>query len=286
MTPTPSHATDQAARVSEAAAARAGVVMAEVEEMTVMHAVSALFEQVWGRNDEGVPLSSEVLRALAHAGGAVTVARSADGTLAGAAALVLSPDAGTYSLIAAAAPGGSDRGIGYALKLRQRAWALSRGLTSMTWTFDPLVGRNARFNLTKLGARASEYVPGFYGEMHDEINQGDDSDRLVATWRLAGASAVAATEGTAIQPEDPLPASVLATGPDGEPAYVTDATGVVWIRVPGDIVAVRRGDAAAAAAWRACTREAFTDALAKGAVASGMTRTGWYQLSNAMEEQA
>ena len=280
-----SHATAQALRVSEAAAARAGVVMAEAEEMAVMHAVSALFEQVWGRNDEGVPLSSEVLRALAHAGGAVTVARSADGTLAGAAALALSSDAGTYSLIAAAAPGGSDRGIGYALKLRQRSWALRAGLTSMTWTFDPLVSRNARFNLTKLGATAESYIPSFYGEMHDEINQGDDSDRLVATWRLAGASAVAATEGRRSSATDPEPASVLATGPDGEPSYVTDVAGGSWIRVPGDIVAVRRGDAATAVAWRTCTREAFTDALAKGAVASGMTRTGWYQLSNAMEDQ-
>ena len=283
MTPS---ALEQAARVSEAAAARAGVRVGEVEEMAELRAVSALFEQVWGRNDEGVPLSSEVLRALAHAGGAVTAAWSGDGTLVGAAALSLSTDAGTYSLIAAAAPGGSDRGLGFALKLRQRAWALSRQLDTMTWTFDPLVSRNARFNLAKLGARAEEYIPSFYGEMHDDINQGDDSDRLVAIWRMASNAAVTATEGTADELHDPEPDEVMATGPDDQPSYVRDASGVVWIRVPGDIVAVRRADAAAAASWRSCTREAFVDALASGAVASAMTRTGWYRLTNAIEEQA
>lgn len=280
-----SSAIDQAARVSATAASQAGVTVSEVEEMTELRAVSALFEQVWGRTDEGVPLNSEVLRALAHAGGAVTVARAADGSLVGAAALALAPDAGTYSLIAAAAPGGSDRGLGFTLKLRQRTWALSRGLTSMTWTFDPLVGRNARFNLIKLGASAGAYIPSFYGEMHDEINQGDDSDRLVATWRLAGARATAATEGSPPDPGDPDVATVLASGPDGEPSYVRDTAGVGWIRVPGDIVAVRRTDVGTANAWRSCTREAFVDALSMGAAATAMTRTGWYRLDT-LEEDA
>lgn len=272
-------AIEQAARVSAAAALVAGVTVGEVEEMADLHAVSELFAQVWGRNDEGVPLNSEVLRALAHSGGAVTVARDVDGTLLGAAALALAADAGTYSLIAATAPGSSDRGLGHALKLRQRAWALRRGRTSMTWTFDPLVSRNARFNLVKLGARAEGYLPSFYGEMHDDINQGDDSDRLVATWRLAGPAAVAASERTAKDPLDPSVLTVLAVGPDGEPSHVRADDEVTWIRVPADIVAVRRDDPAAAARWRTATREAFLDALASGLVASAMTRTGWYELT-------
>lgn len=281
------NATAQAARVSDAASRRAGVVLCEVEDMADMHAVSALFEQVWGRSDEGVPLSSEVLRSLVHAGGAVTVARAIDRGLAGAAALTLAPHAGTYSLIAAAAPGTADRGIGYALKLRQRSWALSGGLTSMTWTFDPLVSRNGRFNLTKLGARAWTYVPSFYGRMSDAINGDDDADRLVATWRLDDSAALSATEGTAPDLREPArdDVEVLADGPDGLPSHLRDEAGDIWIRVPTDIVTLRRTDAAAAAEWRSATRSAFAAALVDGAGATGVTRTGWYRITHATKEQ-
>ncbi len=275
----------QAARVSDAACLRAGVVVSEVEDMTDMRAVSALFEEVWGRSEEGVPLNSEVLRSLVHAGGAVTAARSADGRLLGASALVLAPDAGTYSFIAASAPEHADRGIGHALKLRQRWWALTCGLTSMTWTFDPLVSRNGRFNLTKLGARAEEYVPGFYGRMTDAINGDDDADRLVATWRLDSGAALAASEGTAADvPEPPTTsATVVSVGPDGEPSHLDDALGVSWIRVPTDIVALRRTDATAAAEWRVVTRAAFAAALV-GAAATDVTRTGWYRITPSKEK--
>ena len=75
-------------------------------------------------------------------------------------------------------------GVGFALKQHQRAWGLDRDLSEMTWTFDPLVSRNARFNLTKLGAHASEYAVDFYGPMMGEMNANDQSDRLVAVWPL------------------------------------------------------------------------------------------------------
>jgi predicted GNAT superfamily acetyltransferase len=288
MTKSAFNATAQAARVSDAAALRAGVVVSEVEDMVDMRAVSALFEQVWGRGDEGVPFNSEVLRSLVHAGGAVTVARNGTGSLAGAAVLSLAPDAGTYSFIAAAAAGSSNRGIGYALKLRQRFWALSRGRSSMTWTFDPLVSRNGRFNLTKLGATAEVYLPCFYGRMTDGINGDDDADRLVAHWRLDDGSALAATEGTAADPREPDPAAatLLAHGPDGEPSLMRDGVGDTWVRVPGDIVALRRTDADAAAEWRSATRAAFTTALADGAAATGVSRNGWYRITAVQEGQA
>jgi predicted GNAT superfamily acetyltransferase len=280
MTTPTSTAAAQARRVAEAAAARAGVTTAEVEEMAELRQVSRLWEQVWGRNDEGVPINSLLLRGLTHAGGAVTVAHDREGALAGAAALVLGRDATTYSLIAGTRPGTADRGIGHALKLRQRSWALDRGLTTMRWTFDPLVGRNARFNLTKLGAGADEYVEGFYGRMADDINAGDEADRLVALWRLDSPEAVAASEGTAREPDDPDlgRVTVRAVGPDGEPAYVADDRGA-WCRVPWDVVALRRTDPAATAAWRRLVREAFADAFGRGLSATGMTRAGWYRFA-------
>jgi predicted GNAT superfamily acetyltransferase len=274
------NAAAQARRVSEAAANRAAVSTSEIDSMSELRQVSRLWESVWGRSDEGVPLNSEVLRSLVHAGGAVTVARDRHGRIVGAAALALATGSATYSLIAATGPDVADRGIGHAIKLRQRAWALERELTSMRWTFDPLVGRNARFNLTKLGATANRYLESFYGRMADDINAGDDADRLVAEWRLDEARAVAASEGTAREPAEPDPAgSVVAlTGPDGQPAYLT-GDDEAWCRVPRDVVALRRTDPGATASWRSLVRAAFTDAFGQGLAATGMTRSGWYRLS-------
>jgi predicted GNAT superfamily acetyltransferase len=270
----------QAGRVAASAATRAGVEVGETEDMADLRAASGLLAAVWGHGAEGVPLPSEVMRSIAHAGGAVTVARDlATGQLAGAAALVRGTGCSAYSLIAAAAPGAADRGIGRALKLRQRSWALAAGLATMAWTFDPLVARNARFNLTKLGARAVEYHPDFYGLMTDDMNGADESDRLVAVWELAADRTVAATEGTLPELDRPVRRlTVLADAPDGAAGYVLDADGTAWCRAPHDIVALRRSDPAAATAWRRSVRAALGDALGHGRVADGLTRDGWYRL--------
>ncbi len=89
-----------------------------------------------------------------------------------------------HSHMLAALPDRRHRGVGYALKLGQRAQALEQDIHVARWTFDPLVARNAWFNLGKLGAVADGFGRAFYGEMTDEINAGDRSDRLVVRWDL------------------------------------------------------------------------------------------------------
>ncbi len=73
-------------------------------------------------------------------------------------------------------------GAGRAMKLHQRDWAAERDIPWITWTFDPLVRRNAWFNIEVLGAQVSEYLVNFYGPMTDSINAHDESDRLVVAW--------------------------------------------------------------------------------------------------------
>ena len=85
--------------------------------------------------------------------------------------------------------------MGFALKLHQRAWCLDRGITLMEWTYDPLVARNAYFNLSKLGATVAEYLPDFYGVMGDGINRFDESDRILVHWPLEDAVVVDAHLG-------------------------------------------------------------------------------------------
>jgi predicted GNAT superfamily acetyltransferase len=191
-----------------------------------------------------------------------------------------SPASGNvYSLIAGARS--SDRGVGFALKHAQRAWALGHGVTSMVWTYDPLSSRNARFNLVKLGAVALDYTVDFYGPMEDGINSGDETDRVTAVWALAGPRAVAAAEGRQTDVAGPDPA--ITTGradaaPDGGPLTAHDEGGL-WCRVPTDIVAVRRQDPDLASRWRSAVREVFVAAFAHGLAATSMTRDGWYRLT-------
>ncbi|MFN8099812.1 MAG: GNAT family N-acetyltransferase [Dermatophilaceae bacterium] len=248
-----------------------GPVTRAATAMADLRAAADLFGAVWGRNDEGVPIGSEMLRSLAHADGLVTLLEDDAGTLLGAAVLGRARPGSAYSYIAATAPGHGQQGLGGLLKQHQRAWCLERDIATLTWTFDPLVGRNARFNLTKLGAVVDTYEPDFYGVMSDQINGTDPADRLVARWTLAD-------PGPRPEPPEPAMSGGGITGPDGQTAYVrTD--GGRWVRVPSDIVALRRTDASEASAWRAATREWFTDAFGAGFAAVGVTRTGWYHLT-------
>ena len=98
-----------------------------------------------------------------------------------------------HSHMAAVLPGRPRPGIGTALKLHQRAWALANDLDEIRWTFDPLVRRNAHLNVVRLGVDVAAYLPDFYGEMDDEVNAGDRSDRMIAAWRLTTPRAVAAS---------------------------------------------------------------------------------------------
>src|SRR2546423_6407382 len=89
-----------------------------------------------------------------------------------------------HSHMLATRPGRRHAGVGYALKLAQRARALDQGIHVARWTFDPLLARNAHLNMTKLGAIADRFHRNFYGEMTDTLNAGDRSDRLLVRWDL------------------------------------------------------------------------------------------------------
>ena len=89
-----------------------------------------------------------------------------------------------HSHMLAALPDRRHRGVGFALKLAQRAQALDQGIHVARWTFDPMVARNAWVNLGKLGAVADRFRRNFYGEMADTVNEGERSDRLVVRWDL------------------------------------------------------------------------------------------------------
>ena len=105
-------------------------------------------------------MTLELLRAFTKAGNYVGGAFDG-GRLVGACVGFFHAPAedALHSHIAGVAPGLTGRNVGFALKLHQRAWALLRGVSEIAWTFDPLVSRNAYFNLVKLGAPAGRVPP-------------------------------------------------------------------------------------------------------------------------------
>ena len=271
-----------------AAARAAGVEVRELHDAAELRLVQRLFEAIWRPvPDSPPPVTAELLRALAHAGNYVAGAWAGQ-RLAGACMGFLGvpggaqgPGQALHSHIAGVAPGTQRRGVGFALKLHQRAWALDRGLPLAVWTFDPLVARNAWFNLTKLAADASEYLPDFYGPMTDAINTGDASDRLLVAWRLDDPRVAAACTGSPaeLDPEALRSAgAAVALDEDGDGLPVEGAADapVLLVRVPRDVEGLRGRDPAAARRWRHAVREVLGGLLAEGATVTGFARPGCY----------
>ena len=155
----------------------------------------------------------------------------------------------------------------------------------MEWTTDPLVRRNAYFNLAKLGAEAPEYLVNFYGEMQDGINAGEESDRLLIRWHLDSEKAEAAAAGEPAELDAEKLRSwagneILSVGRDGEPQEESHTARVLICQVPEDIVALRASDAALARRWRLALRDALGGSMARGYRVAGATRSGWYVLES------
>ncbi len=229
-----------------------------------------VFDEVWPSSDGSTQLPRNLMRALVHAGGYCSAAYR-DGRPIGAAFGVAGrhQEDGVWhdhlhSHMAAALTPYRNQHIGTALKLHQRVWALDVGIDPVIWTFDPLVRRNARFNLIKLGADVDGFEPDFYGEMDDGINSGDATDRLFAWWHLTSPRVDAAMAGE-LQELD-LEA-LRAAGRD-----------VREVEVPEDIVAIRVADPAAAQAWRLSVREDLQSAFAEGYRIIGVADHGGYAL--------
>jgi len=260
-------------------------VISELTDLEDLRALVRIFAEIWGRPDEP-PVDSDVLKALVLSGNYVAGA-GVDGRLVGGLIGWLggppSDHLHLHSHILGVQADSQVRGLGFELKQHQRTWCLDRGVNAIEWTFDPLVRRNAYFNLNKLGAEAREYLVNFYGEMTDGINAGEESDRILITWRL---DSQLAEEAAAGRPHDPSDEdlqrwridALIAVGLGGEPVTGSSSARVVICQVPDDIVALRRSDPQLARAWRLAVRGALSKAFDSGYRVTGVTRTGWYVL--------
>lgn len=257
--------------------------------LSELAAIEPLEQRIWGMDDREL-ISTHTLHAIVHSGGQVLGAFDGD-TLAGFAVCLL----GTmetprrrdqvaaarlqlYSMIAGVHPDYQNHGVGFQLKLAQREFALTLGVRLITWTYDPLESRNARFNIGKLGAVCNTYHRDFHGEMSG-INAGIATDRFQASWwitsnRVArrvtnprgalslsaflGAGAAVVNKTAVNGSPHPLPAA--------DPALPADLGALLLVEIPSDFQALKRNDLALAQTWRAHTRLLFESLFARGYV--------------------
>jgi predicted GNAT superfamily acetyltransferase len=211
-----------------------------------------IFDKTWAM-DAGTEITPNLLQAMIHSGAYLSGA-FVDGECVGAAFAFPATTGGLHlhSHMTAVLDSFRDKGIGYALKVDQYKWAKQNNYKEITWTFDPLVARNAKLNVLKLGVDISAYYPNFYGDMPDELNAGDESDRVMASLKVVG--------------DTPTSRSVIST-PDKS---------AVLIAIPDDIVAIRGKDLAENLRWRRSVRDEFVSALARGGKVIGFSANNEY----------
>lgn len=229
-----------------------------------------LLWSVWGARDgaeRNEVISGVLLRSLAFSGNYVAGVFDGDDIIGCTVGMLGSSeeDGGTdhlHSYIAGVAHTHSDRGIGYRMKRHQREWALSKGLERITWTFDPLVSRNAYFNLCKLGARAVSYKPDFYGRVDDGVNTNQITDRLLVAWDLRA----------------PWVAQSMIGAGRGPRRHAVALPGAELIVVPEDVNMLRESDPERAGRKRLTVRDQFQSLIAQGYQIAGMSRSREYVL--------
>ena len=211
-----------------------------------------IFDITWSM-DAGTEITPNLLQAMVHSGSYLSGA-FIDNKIVGAAFAFPATNGGLHlhSHMTAVLPEFRDKGVGYDLKIDQWNWAKKKNYSHLSWTFDPLVRRNAKLNIAKLGVDISAYFPNFYGDMPDALNAGDESDRLMVSWRTD---------------VDAPKARELITKPE---------TGDILIEIPEDIVAIRSKNQSESMKWRRQVREQFLAAFEKNGKVIGFSANNEY----------
>ena len=111
-----------------------------------------IFDSVWPAMNE-TQITANLLQALVHSG-SYLVGIFDEGKVLGASFAFpsIEPEIHLHSHMTAFIESHRDQGLGTRVKLHQWEWAKERKYASITWSYDPLVRRNARLNILKLGA--------------------------------------------------------------------------------------------------------------------------------------
>jgi predicted GNAT superfamily acetyltransferase len=246
-----------------------------------MTAVEDLQRLVWpGSETDVVP--AHLLIAAVHNGG-LALGAFIEGQLAGFIfgfpGLESTPDgprAKHCSHLLGIHPDHRDGGLGFALKQAQWQMVRHQGLDHVTWTYDPLMSRNAYLNIARLGAVCHTYRRSEYGDMRDGLNAGLPSDRFQVDWWI-NTRRVERRLGKRARPTLRLDSFAEAGLP---PLYSARPSPSAWPRppeqvpplkgnllvaeIPSDFLALKEADFSLARDWRFFSRELFESAFAAG----------------------
>lgn len=243
-------------------------VIRELRELDELAAACDLFDQIWGFELGALSILQEIMRGYAYEGNYVAGAFLGD-ALTGASVAHFGPP--HSRALQSYVTGAVKPHAGLELKLHQRRWAIDHGIERIIWTFDPLVRRNAHFNLAKLGARAEAYLENHYGQMPDAINGQDQSDRIRVVWPITEPDV-----SEAVERGRPLPITVpadaqrlLVVRPDGGPEVLATDSETVLLEVPPDIEGIRVADSGLSARWRSAVRDTLGQLVADGGAVLG-----------------
>lgn len=252
-----------------------------LESPQEMVAVEDLQRIVWpGSETEIVPV--HMLITATHNGGIVLGAFSGETMIGfnfGFPGLDMLPD-GPHpkhcSHMLGVHPDWRDSGVGFALKRAQWQVVRHQGLDHITWTYDPLLSRNAYLNIAKLGTVCNTYRRSEYGDLRDGLNVGLPSDRFQVDWWL---NTTRVERRLSQRPRgtlkldqytkaEPQSLYTLYTGTDGLPRppehFSSISAALLLAEIPPDFLGLKADDFALARDWRFFTREVFETTFAAG----------------------
>ena len=249
-----------------------------------------LQRDTWGRHfSETVPVS--MMGIAVRMGGICLGAFGTGGALLGFGFGVTGPREGElahWSHMLAVRKEARNAGVGKRIKFAQREALSVRGVDAVYWSFDPLVGRNAHFNLNRLGVTIAKYVPEMYGATNSPLHR-LGTDRFIARWDLKedceavvrGRSELVAMElGEMAVPDGPgmstcggaelavsdsgCGGSRPVMGVPGERVSLPVGADTVEVLVPREIRAVEAECFEEAFRWRVSNRRALMGLLGEG----------------------
>lgn len=253
-----------------------GVVIRDCATLEEYSECVVIQEETWGRGfSERVPAA--ILRVSQRIGGVTAAAFDARGHMLGfvfGMTGVQGDQLVHWSDMLAVRPEARGRQLGERLKQFQRNKVRALGVRTIMWTFDPLVSRNAHFNINRLGAMPIEYAANMYGTTRSTLHGALPTDRFIVAWDCSDDAEAPADAGIAAE-QAPLVNPVA----HGTPS-LSDVAAVAQLRVqiPSDIQPILQDQPALATRWRDVTRRIFTERLAAGYRVSGFVRpaTGEY----------
>jgi predicted GNAT superfamily acetyltransferase len=235
----------------------------EISKPEEMKHILPVASSAWGE-ESAESMVADMLRALSYHGGLVLGAYENE-KLIGFQFSFIGQRKGIYYLYSHMTGVVNEKkgsGIGFMLKQKQREWALEHGFDLIAWTFDPLMSLNAHFNIRKLGAIARSLYPNFYGEMHDALNRGLETDRFFAEWWLHCERATTSNAPVLTK------TSITDDGFIRLEGMENLSSETLAVEIPADLQRMKLHNPPLAAEWRKRSRDIFSHLFREGYAAT------------------